>query len=216
MRDLLATPGDGPTGAPDDLVRRTYDRPGPLVRWNMISTLDGSAVGANNSSDSINNPADHRVFGFLRGWADAVVVGAGTARTEGYTPLRPNRWRSLREGRAAAPLLVVVSTRDELPPALSGAGESQVHLVHGPDVDPPRVISELHALGHDRILLEGGPRLATSFVEAGLVDELCLTIAPTLVGGDGLRITRGPQLSSDARLLSLLEEDGTLLGRWAL
>lgn len=197
-------------------MRRTYDAPGPLVRWNMISTLDGSAVGPDGVTGSINNPADHRVFGFLRSWADAVVVGAGTIRAEQYTPLRPTRWRSMREGRSPAPLLVVVSRQDHLPPTLEGAAEDEVMLAHGDPVDPVYVVSHLRELGHERIVLEGGPTLAAAFVEAGVVDELCLTIVPALVGGDGLSITAGRDLAASARLASVLEDDGTLLTRWTL
>lgn len=214
MRELLPAPDEQST--PDDLVRRAYDHPGPLVRWNMISTLDGSVVGPDGRSGTINNGADHRVFGFLRAWADVVIVGAGTVRAEGYSALRPNRWRSLREGRRPAPVLAVVSRQSSLPPSLAGSAEEDVILFGGDDVSPAAVLEDLRARGHRRILLEGGPHLAGSFVDAGLLDELCLTLAPSLVGGDGGRITAGPHLAAGATLASLLEEDGTLLSRWRL
>lgn len=201
---------------PDALVRRIYDTPGPLVRWNMISTLDGSAVGSDGVTGSINNAADHRVFGFLRAWADAVVVGAGTIRAERYSSLGRTRWRSMREGRRDVPLLVVVSRRPTLPPTLADADEDDVLLLQGDPVEPASAIGRLRDLGHQRIVLEGGPTLASAFVEAGVVDELCLTIVPTLVGGDGARITAGRDLAATARLTSVLEEDGTLLTRWTL
>src|SRR4051812_43523405 len=61
----------------------------PQRRWlrvNMVSTLDGAATGDSGQTGSINNEADRRVFHLLRSMADAVLVGAGTARTEGYGP----------------------------------------------------------------------------------------------------------------------------------
>ncbi|WP_018155966.1 dihydrofolate reductase family protein [Demetria terragena] len=213
INDTVEVP---PSADPDAMVQAVYGSNGPLVRWNMVSTLDGSAVGADGGSGSINNAADFRVFGFLRGWADVVVVGAGTARAEGYRPLRPNRWSALREGRSDAPLLAVVSRRAELPDTLQGQPKERVLLLHGAKLGGRDIVNTLRTLGHQRILFEGGPRLAAQFLDAGIIDELCLTIVPTLVGGDGTRITQGPGVDQGAQLASLLEEDGTLLSRWRL
>ena len=58
--------------------------PRPWLRVNMVSTVDGSATGPNGKSGGINNAADKRVFDTLRRLCDCVVVGAGTARDEGY------------------------------------------------------------------------------------------------------------------------------------
>ena len=85
MRVLI---GDDPGAelSDGDLVRR-YARPaghvGPWLRVNMVSTVDGAAQGADGRSGGINNAADKRVFDLLRSTADAVLVGAGTARSEG-------------------------------------------------------------------------------------------------------------------------------------
>lgn len=218
MRQLLPLPPsqDGSAHDPDETVAAVYAADGPLLRLNMIGTLDGSGVGPDGLSGSINTDADHRVFEYLRGWADAVIVSARTAEAEGYTPLQPNRWSGLREHRSAAPLLAVVSRHSELPPLLADAEPHQVLALRGEDMTPATVVRRLHELGHTRLLLEGGPSLAHLFVAAGLVDELCLSFAPRLVGGDGTRILRGDWLSATAEPASLLEEDGTLLTRWTL
>ena len=63
-------------GAPTDAPR--------WVRVNMVTTLDGAATGADGVTGSINSPADKIVFDLLRALSDVVVIGAGTARTEGY------------------------------------------------------------------------------------------------------------------------------------
>jgi riboflavin biosynthesis pyrimidine reductase len=81
----------------------------------MVSTLDGAVTGADGRSGSINDAADKVVFDLLRGLADAIVVGAGTARTEGY--------------RGAVAPLVVVSGRGEVPPLLRTAPPGRVLLV---------------------------------------------------------------------------------------
>ena len=68
-----------------------------------MTTLDGSAVGADGRSGTVNTPADNRVFALQRALCDAVLVGSGTARAEGYERLAPTR------RRASPPALVVVS-----------------------------------------------------------------------------------------------------------
>ncbi|WP_289232870.1 dihydrofolate reductase family protein [Barrientosiimonas endolithica] len=74
----------------------------------------------------------------------------------------------------------------------------------------------LRDLGHERILVEGGPHLAHDFVAAGAVDELCLTWSPRIVGGEHPRIFVGDPVQAQGRLLSLLEADDALISRWGL
>ena len=81
-------------------------------------------------------------------------------------------------------------------------------------VDLPALLDRLHRRGFERVLGEGGPSLLRALLAAGLVDELCLTSVPTVVAGDGPRITDGPPLDVPLDLALLLEEEGTLLGRW--
>lgn len=219
MRELYpATTQSGDnTDSERDLLLRLYDAPGPLLRLNFVSTLDGAATGEDGRSGTINTEADTRVFALLRAWADVIVVGAGTARAERYeVPDIDEEWQPLRAGRPARPLLVVVSAQDELPPLLAGAGEEEVLLISGDPVDPRDVVRTLRGLGHERILVEGGPHLAHDFVAAGAVDELCLTWSPRIVGGTHPRIFVGDPLQAQGRLLSLLEADDTLISRWAL
>ena len=75
---------------------------------------------------------------------------------------------------------------------------------------------ELAGLGLTQILCEGGPHLFGALHEAGLVDELCLTLAPCLVGGDAGRIMRGaPERASGLRLIhALVAEEGFVLLRY--
>lgn len=216
-----APAADATTGSPvdDDLLDRLYAHPGPLLRLNFVSTLDGSATGPDGLSGSINSTADHRAFTAMRHAADVVLVGAGTARAEGY-------------GAAGVPL-VVVSRRGVLPESLRGA--DQVVLVttrasgvdEGEDrwlcgdetVDLAQVVERARSTFGPHVLCEGGPSLAADLVAAGLVDELGLTWTPLLVGGhrvDHPRILDGDGLSLRLTSRHLLEEDGTLVGLWGL
>lgn len=195
----------------------------PWLRANMVSTADGAATGADGQSGSINNAADQQVFLALRAMADAIVVGAGTARAEGYRPgARPivvvSRRGDLPETLRGAPAGSVLLATCAQAPGLAAAGEllgeAQV-LVAGDDaVDLPGVIAALHARGLRHLLCEGGPRLLADVLAAGLLDELCCTLVPALVGGAHPRITAGPSLDVPLELHTLLEHEGTLLGRW--
>lgn len=175
-----------------------YEWPtGPWLRANMVMTADGSAVGPNGLSGTINNEADHMVFDLLREGADAVIVGAGTVRAEGYVGVGKQ--------------LVVVG--HSLPEALHG--EADVRLATGGDADELRqLVAGLYQEGFTSLLCEGGPTLLSCLLRAGVVDELCLTITPMMIGGDGRRITVGPLFDAELQLAGLVEDDGTLLARY--
>src|SRR5579862_8368186 len=73
----------------------------PWVRADMVASVDGAATLAGRSG-GLSGAADREVFGLLRFLADVILVGAGTARAEGYQPVRPHEgatWAGLREGR---------------------------------------------------------------------------------------------------------------------
>jgi riboflavin biosynthesis pyrimidine reductase len=212
------------------------------VRANFIATLDGAAAGDDGRSGSINTDADHDVFRLLRALSDVIVVGAGTARVEGYrraTVRAP--WPYLRQGRPAHPAMAVVSRSGDIPPKLcqprenSGevllvtckrAGSEAIDLaqemlgmgrviVEGEDtVDLAAAMDSLAARGLRRILCEGGPHLMADLTASGRLDELCLSIAPTLVGGDMPRITAGAGVTAHLVPRLLMESEGTLIGRW--
>ncbi|MFE7134544.1 pyrimidine reductase family protein [Streptomyces sp. NPDC057638] len=235
-----------PAGATRAGVRAGSGAGGPHVwlRANMVSSLDGGAHHEGRSQP-ISSAADMRVFGTLRGLADVVVVGAETVRMEGYRPARAREaFAGLRAGRGQAPAAAVavvtasldldfsapLFTEPVVPTlVLTGAGASRERLRaaeragvevvvagEGRGVDPARVVAELGGRGLRRQLSEGGPRLLGQFVAAGVLDELCLTVSPTLVAGDAQRIADGPSLPVPERLAlaSVLEEAGFLFTRY--
>ena len=175
------------------------------VRANMISSLDGSSTAAGRSG-GLGGDGDRRVFRALRAAADVVLVGAATVRDEDY-------------GTPAHPALAVV-TRGTLPRTARlyppGGPEPIVYSGHGESVDLRSVLDDLHARGYRRVLAEGGPGVLGVLLAAGLVDELCLTLAPMLAGGSGKRIVTGPDLPLDRwrRRLVLGDDEGYLYTRW--
>lgn len=216
----------------------------PLVRANMIAGLDGGATAA-GTSGGLGGPGDRRLFAIQRELADVVVVGAGTARIENYAGARmtaAQRQRRHQRGQDEVPPIALVTrsgvlnhdlpvlTDTERPPLVltstGGAGTARDRLGPAAEVidcsaaDPDRVdlatlLDRLAGRGLLRVLTEGGPSLLGAFVADGLLDELCLTIAPLLTGGEAIRITTGPghALTPMRRAHVLADADGYLYTR---
>ena len=192
----------------------------PWVRANMVATVDGAVTGADHRSGSISSPADKRVFSVLRSLADAIIVGAGTARAERYTRLHAKpRHADQRgdRGQGAAPLLVLVSRSGQVDlDRLDEAGSGGVILhasrewcgparraelverlggdaviLHDDAVEPRAVIDDLRRRGCREVVHEGGPALLGSWIGDGAVDELCLTTSPLLAGVPDPHAPRG-------------------------
>ncbi|RYB95850.1 pyrimidine reductase family protein [Nocardioides oleivorans] len=195
----------------------------PWLRVNFVSTVDGAATGSDGLSKSINDDADARVFDALRARAHCLVVGAGTLRDEEYDVPRvpvvvvsrsadvpPN----LREAPSGRVLMATVETSDGLSEARSALGEENVLVLGREEIDFVELKQQLAARGWTEQLCEGGPSLFADLLAAGVVDELCWTVVPRLIGGDGPRIATGAEVDVALRPALLLEQDGTLLGRW--
>ena len=212
---------DGPS---DEELAELYAAPQlPWLRVNMVSTIDGSATGSSGRSGSINNEADGRVFHLLRAMADAIVVGAGTARAEGYRPTdRPivlvSRSGSvpelLRGAEPGAVLMASVSTAEHLAEARELLGPDHVLVLGSHRVSLLELREHLVARHWTNLLSEGGPHLLRDLVDEGVADELTATFVPRLVAGQHPRITAGPPIDVPLSLRLLLEDDGTLLARW--
>lgn len=223
----------------------------PWVRANMVATVDGAVTGTDSLSGSISSPADKRVFSVLRSLVDAVVVGAGTARAERYTRLHAKPRHADQRGerrQTAAPLLVLVSRSgrfdlDRIDAAGSGGvvvhaarercdaqsrariverwGEDSL-LLHDRGVEPSAVLADLRSRGCREVLHEGGPYLLGSWMDAGAIDELCLTTSPMLAGAPHAEAPRGlldghrDTAATPLELLSLVSDGTTLIQRWGL
>ncbi|HET7682399.1 MAG TPA: dihydrofolate reductase family protein [Marmoricola sp.] len=223
MRVLL----DDLTGASgavaDEDLPELYDAPESWLRLNFVATVDGAATGADGRSGSINNPVDKQVFHLLRRSSDAIIVGAGTARAEGYGPaVRPlvvlSRRGAVPSKLQSAPVgsvfVATTSTAPQIDEARELLGADQVLELGADEPDLTRLRPVLAERGLTRLLSEGGPHVFHDMLAAGIVDELDLTWVPSLVAGSGLRILAGAPLDVQLAPKVLLEQDGTMLGRW--
>ena len=217
------------------------DRSHPGLRMNFVSSLDG-AVEVDGYSRGLSNAADQQILHTLRVHTDAVMVGAGTLRHEGYGPIRlraPDHAK--RAGLAPDPTLVIVSSSLALNPAsraLTDAPVRPIVLTHDAAppqrrdalapvadvvtcgdtrVDPAVGLVALRERGLDQILCEGGPHLFGALLAADVVDEMCLTISAQLTGSGAGRIVANGQrdLPLSMSLVHVLADGDTLFTRYA-
>ena len=240
MRRLLPDPG--PTSVEEQLdgYRPWENLPEnrPLVATNFVATVDGRAT-IGGVSGPIGSDADTTMLACLRTHFDAVMIGAGTMRAERYGRLakrRETRERREQLGLPPDPLMVVVSGRLDLPwdAPLFTDGGGRVLIFTASEAEPPETATPLQIVRHEgavnlvealrqlrqeheirALLCEGGPHLHDQLQADGLVDDLFLTIAPKLSGGDAPRIIEGPLPGvAELELTWLLEEDGELFARY--
>jgi riboflavin biosynthesis pyrimidine reductase len=240
MRRLLPDPG--PTTVDEQLEGyRPWEEPyeeRPLVAMNFVATVDGRAT-IGGVSGPIGSATDTEMLAGLRCRFDAVMIGAGTMRAERYGRLASKRetWeRRERIGLPPEPLMVIVSGRLDLPwdASLFTDGGGQVLIFTASEAEPPATETPVQVVRHDgfvnlaealrrlrrehgvrALLCEGGPGLHGELEGGGAVDDLFLTIAPKLSGGEAPRILEGELPSPiGLELAWLLEEDGELFARY--
>lgn len=219
-----------PGATPLDLLPH-YAVPRPYVRAGMVLSADGSAA-QDGSSRPLSTPADRSAFRALRALCDVVLVGAGTARAEDYAgvPLRAElvAWRR-EAGLPDRPRLAVVtrtgrldpSSRlfDEPPLVVAPVGvadglrdRAEVLEAGEGEVDLPAALETLRRRGLPGVLCEGGPSLLAALLADGLLDEVCWTVVPRLVGGGPAMVGAGAP-PADLEGVHCLEVDGSLLLR---
>jgi riboflavin biosynthesis pyrimidine reductase len=223
MRRLLPDPG--PITVSEQLeTYRPREEAGeerPLVGMNFVATVDGRAT-IEGRSGPIGSATDTEMLVGLRSRFEAVMIGAGTMRAERYGPM--------------GPLMVLVSGRLDLPwdaPLFESAG-GEALIFTASETEPPETAATVEIVRHEgavnlrealrylrqergirALLSEGGPHLHEQMQADGLVDDLFLTIAPKLSGGEAPRIIEGPLPEVVGLSLAwLLEEDGELFARY--
>ena len=182
----------------------------PLITLKSATTLDGKIATQSGQSKWITGPEARAQGHMLRARSDAIIIGIGTALAdkpqltcrligmENYSPhriiidstLKLPLSNTLVKTANKIPTTVFTAARDnrkkisnytelgvkiiELEPALSG------------QLPPELIAKTLGTYGFNNVLLEGGSKLAGSFISAGLVDRLAWFRAPNIIGGDGI------------------------------
>ncbi len=210
----------------------------PSVRLNMIVSVDGGTSWG-GVSGALGGPADKALFAVLRALADIVLVAAGTMRAERYGPaVLPATMQDARaqRGQTPVPPIAVVSRSCRLDwstPFFTSATErpvvitvadapaadraqaaevADVVVAGAHDVDLALALDELGARDAHAVLAEGGPTLNGALARTGVLDEICLTLAPLLASGDAKRILAGSTLDELGRLhLHSICEEGDYL-----
>lgn len=238
IRQLLPTPAV--LESVEELEEFYALPPGRHLRADFVVSIDG-AVEIDGRAGPLGAPADRSAFMAMRAVADAVLVGAGTARIERYgAVVLAEEIKERREARDQEPVppLVVVSRR-----GLLSAGDrifsnryrptvlttSSALATHGSlaaladviecgtdDVDLGKAIDLMAERGWKRILCEGGPSLLSSLLRDDLVDQMCVTFSPLIAGPQHLHLSGDKPLAQPSRfrLQGLLEGDGLLMGRY--
>lgn len=217
----------------------------PWLMINMIASADGASA-VDGTSGALGNPADEAVFSAVRASADWIVAAAGTVRAERYGLPRPgaaSRRARLAAGRAERPRLAVVTAsldldlslplfadrRDGEDPAVILTGSaaapeaverlgaaSEVVQLPSPRPRPAEILAELDRRGATVVLSEGGSSFNGQLADADVIDELCLSVAPLVVGGASPRILHGSMRTVPLRMGvdHLLEASDTLFVRY--
>jgi diaminohydroxyphosphoribosylaminopyrimidine deaminase/5-amino-6-(5-phosphoribosylamino)uracil reductase len=185
----------------------------PMVTLKLATSLDGRIALASGESRWITSEAARRRGHWLRATHDAVLIGAGTALSddpqltcrlpglEHRSPLRvlidpnlrvPPTAKLYREARAVALWVIAApSAADADLARRRDCGAEILSIPAGPDGRPlaSAILTALGSQGITRLLVEGGSRMATALLEAGLVDRIAWFRAPVLIGADGLPAT---------------------------
>ncbi|MDF2559017.1 MAG: hypothetical protein K0R99_463 [Microbacterium sp.] len=162
------------------LTAQRLGRPHITVKW--AQSLDGRAAAADGSSQWITGPAARADVHRRRAEADAIAVGTGTV-------LADDPALTARDGDALLPnqpVPVIIGARPT-------STDAAVHRHPHPPVfydthDLHAIAADLHSRGIQSVFVEGGPTLASAFIEAGLADRVLAYIAPVLLGGDKLAL----------------------------
>jgi diaminohydroxyphosphoribosylaminopyrimidine deaminase/5-amino-6-(5-phosphoribosylamino)uracil reductase len=195
------------------LVNRAWtfalERGRPFVTWKFATTLDGRSAAADGTSRWVSSRAARIDTHRLRAQCDAMLVGAGTVAVD--DPELTVR-DEFDEPLPHQPLRAVMGTRDL--PTDKRIFNERAQTVQLHTHDPRAALAELRALDRQHVFLEGGPTLAAAFMQAGLIDEVVVYVAPMLLGA-GKSAVGDLGITTIADALHLQITDVTTLGAGA-
>jgi 5-amino-6-(5-phosphoribosylamino)uracil reductase len=179
----------------------------PYVLLSVATSVDGCIDDTTPDRLYLSNEADFDRVDEVRAASDAILIGAGTMRTDNprlIVKSEQRRAERVARGLPAYPLKATITATGDLDPQLKWfhhGGEKVVYTVEaaadrladqlggladvvplGTEIDLPALLADLSGRGVRRLMVEGGEQVHTAFLSRGLVDEIHLAIAPLLVG----------------------------------
>ena len=205
---------DASTAEGQDWLRRRYQWPeSGLVRLNMITSLTGSAMATEGTSNSLSNRTDRAILRTIRAGADVILVGANTLRAEGYVfPHDCPVAVVTASGNLGDRPLRGGTQRILITPAQSPAGHPDAReRITLPALDgiiaATDILRALQERGWRRVICEGGPRLASALAAANLIDEYCVTVSPMITPSSGPFLDLRATVDTE-RVGTLVDESG--------
>jgi riboflavin biosynthesis pyrimidine reductase len=198
------------------------------LRLNLVSSVSGSAAGSDGTSETLTSASDRRILGVIRELSDVVLVGAASVRAEGYQVPRRSRLAVLTSTGDLTGHRLDVNLVDRVTivcPASAVARATSslpgAEILVAPDTNSriamPALVNTLRAAGYASIVCEGGPSLASALIEAGLVDELCLTTSPVIRDVSLPTFAREGLHERAVELRQLLIDDNSFVfARWTI
>jgi riboflavin biosynthesis pyrimidine reductase len=209
-----------PPGAPASAQDLLSERPIRGLAVNMVASADGRIAVDGGSSD-LGGVGDHAMFNALRRSVDAVLAGTGTLRAEHYGPIAGGAAMLIisRSGDVPwdAPLFDVPEQRVGIAGPVAVPAHVRAKMTTVAETEPAAALAALRqALGVETVLCEGGPQLNRALLDAGAVNELFLTLDPSLRGGDAPTLLAGPPTAAQLQLVWVLRSGEELLLRYAV
>jgi len=166
----------------------------PFFTWKVAATLDGKVAATDGTSKWISNEISRADVQTLRRQSDAILVGTNTVITDNPN-LTP---RGNFAGYSKNPIRIICGEQDLPPDSNIFDATAQTVLVKSKDLE--QLVEKLNELGINQVFVEAGPTLASAMVKHGLMDELVIYQAPSLLGSGKSFISFGSQSSIDNQM----------------
>lgn len=165
----------------------------PRITWKVATSLDGAIASKDGTSKWITNEVSRADVKRERSLSDAIVTGTGTVLADDPSML----------GAGKNPVRIVMGNRSVPKEKKINSADAETIIIQSRRSDD--LLALARERGFNRLFLECGPTLGSALFQEGLVDELLLYQAPTIVGSDR-RFTTGINLSSIDQQIRLRSE----------
>lgn len=152
----------------------------PYITLKLATSLDGKIGCANGSSKWITNSQSRQYAHYLRSQNDTILIGSNTLKKD--NPTLNCRLEGLEN---FSPRPIILSNNTKISPS-ANISQSQPIIISTQHKTLRTNLKELCEQDINSILIEGGSKVAASFLKEGLVDEIVLFRSNKIIGGDGI------------------------------